>query len=164
MVAGHLLYFALVALHRPFLSFVLKGIGCEEDGKLPLTAITMRTKPVSVDAYLKEFSGEVREALDNIRSTIRRTIPDAVESISYGIPVYLINGTYAIYFAGFKNHVSVYPIPPGSEAFMKKIAPYRKGKGTLRFSLDNALPLTVISAVAKNGKKAALARTAKRKR
>jgi len=124
----------------------------------------MRAKPASVDAYLKGFSGEVRRALDSIRATILEVLPDAEETISYGIPVYKINGTYAIYFAGFKSHVSVYPIPPGSESFVKKIQPYQHGKGTLRSSLGEPLPLTLIAAVAKNGKKAALARTKKPKR
>jgi uncharacterized protein YdhG (YjbR/CyaY superfamily) len=124
----------------------------------------MRPKPASVDAYLKGFTGDVRKALDTIRETIRKAIPDATESISYGIPVYLINGTYAVYFAGFKNHISLYPVPPGSESFMKKIAPYRKSKGTLRFSPEEPLPIALIAAVAKNGKKDALARLAKRRR
>ncbi|HEX7015843.1 MAG TPA: DUF1801 domain-containing protein [Cyclobacteriaceae bacterium] len=124
----------------------------------------MRAKPASVDDYLTGFSGDVRKALYTIRATIRKAIPDAVESISYGIPVYLINGTYAVYFAGFKNHVSLYPVPPGSESFLKKIIPYQKSKGTLRFSPIEPLPLTLIAAVAKNGKKAALARSEKRKR
>ncbi|HEY8512445.1 MAG TPA: DUF1801 domain-containing protein [Cyclobacteriaceae bacterium] len=124
----------------------------------------MRPKPSSVDAYLKDFSGEVRKALDSIRATIREALPDGEETISYGIPVYKINGTYAIYFAGFKSHVSVYPIPPGSESFLKKIEPYQHGKGTLRFSLVKPLPLALIASVAKNGRKAARARTTKPKR
>ena len=125
---------------------------------------TMRAKPASVDAYLKSFSGEVRKALDTVRATIRKAIPDAEESISYGIPVYLINGTYAVYFAGFKNHVSLYPVLSGSESFMKKTLPYRAGKGTLRFPLKEPLPLALIAAVARNGKKEALARSVKRTR
>jgi uncharacterized protein YdhG (YjbR/CyaY superfamily) len=124
----------------------------------------MRAKPASVDAYLKSFSGEVRKALDTVRATIRKAIPDAEESISYGIPVYLINGAYAVYFAGFKNHVSLYPVLSGSESFMKKTLPYRAGKGTLRFPLKEPLPLALIAAVARNGKKEALARSVKRKR
>lgn len=124
----------------------------------------MRPRRASVDAYLKGFSGEVRRALDSVRATIQEALPDAEETISYGIPVYKINGTYAIYFAGFKNHVSVYPIPPGSESFLKKIQPYQHGKGTLRFSLSEPLPLPLIATVAKNGKKAAVARTQKPKR
>src|SRR5690606_54207 len=124
----------------------------------------MRAKPASVDAYLKSFSGEVRKALDTVRATIRKAIPDAEESISYGIPVYLINGTYAVYFAGFKNHVSLYPVLSGSESFMKKTLPYRAGKGTLRFPLKEPLPLALIAAVARNGKKDALALAVNRKR
>src|SRR5690606_9456409 len=142
-----------------FALYLLRESNCND----PWTD-TMRAKPATADAYLKSFSGEGRKALETVRTTIREAIPDAEESISYGIPVYLINGTYAVYFAGFKNHISLYPVLSGSESFMKKVLPYRAGKGTLRFSLKDPLPLALIAAVAKNGKKEALSRSAKRKR
>lgn len=102
----------------------------------------------TVDEYLANFSGETREKLDLIRKTIKEIAPpETGEKISYGIPTFTMNGKYLIYFAGYPNHVSIYPIPPADEAFEKELAPYVAGKGTLRFPLDKPLPLDLIRKV-----------------
>lgn len=75
---------------------------------------------------------------------------DAVEDISYGIPVFKLNDRYVIYFAGYSKHVSVYPVPGGSEAFEKMIAPYVKGRGTLQFKLSEPIPYNLIREVTDN--------------
>jgi uncharacterized protein YdhG (YjbR/CyaY superfamily) len=98
--------------------------------------------------YIKAFPKDTREKLQAIRQTIKKAAPGAVEAISYGIPVFRLKDTYLIYFAGYKNHVSVYPIPPASAALKKQIEPYVFSKGTLRFALDKPLPLGLIRKVA----------------
>ncbi len=72
-------------------------------------------------------------------------MPKAEETISYGIPTFKINGRYVIYFAGYKNHVSVYPAPRDNPEFKKELAEYKGGKGTVQFPLDKPLPLDLIS-------------------
>ena len=57
----------------------------------------------------------------------------------------MLNGKYLIYFAGWKNHISVYPVPTGSDEFNRKIAPYIAGKGTLKFPLDKPIPYKLIT-------------------
>jgi len=54
-----------------------------------------------------------------------------------------------IYFAGFKNHVSVYPAPRGTEQFKKELAAYEGGKGTVRFPLDQPIPYGLIKRIVK---------------
>lgn len=98
----------------------------------------------TVDEYLANFSGETKNKLDIIRKTIRETMPDADEKISYGIPSFTLNGKYFIYYAGYTKHVSLYPIPAKNEEFQKELAPYVAGKGTVRFALDKQLPLPLI--------------------
>ena len=53
-----------------------------------------------------------------------------------------------MYFAGWRSHISVYPIPETDEALDKKLAPYRSGKGTLKFPLDKSIPYKLIERVA----------------
>ena len=53
-----------------------------------------------------------------------------------------------MYFSGWKRHVSVYPIPDAGSELALKIAPYQSGKGTLKFPLDEPMPLDLIAAVA----------------
>jgi uncharacterized protein YdhG (YjbR/CyaY superfamily) len=85
--------------------------------------------------------------MENLRTNIRATAPEAVEKISYGIPTFTLNDTYLIYFAGWKNHISIYPIPAGNEAFNKEVARYMAGKGTLQFSYDKPLPYDLITKI-----------------
>jgi len=66
-------------------------------------------------------------------------------------------------FAGWKKHVSLYPIPAGSEAFNKEIKPYVDGKGTLKFPLDEPLPMKLIGKAIKLYVAANLKRTGKSK-
>ncbi len=102
----------------------------------------------SIDEYIASFPGETQKILEEIRATIKAVAPEAREKISYQIPAFELNGKNLIYFAGWKKHVSVYPIPPGDEAFEKEIAGYVDGKGTLKFSFNQPIPLKLIAQVA----------------
>ena len=104
----------------------------------------------SIDEYIATFPPDVQVILEELRATIRAAVPDAKETISYNIPTFTLNGTYLIYFAGWKKHISLYPIPVGSEAFNKEIAKYADGKGTLKFPLDKPIPLKLIGRIVKN--------------
>lgn len=74
----------------------------------------------SVDEYIGTFSGEVKDKLEEMRSIFREAAPDAEEAISYQIPTFKLNGKYVGYFAGFRDHVSFYPIPRDDEELEKK--------------------------------------------
>lgn len=102
----------------------------------------------TVDEYLENFSGETRKKLNTIRQMIKKEIPNGEESISYGIPTIKIDGKYVIYFAGYENHVSLYPLPKAEE-LQEAIKPYIAGKGTLKFPLNKPLPLELIEKVIK---------------
>ena len=49
-----------------------------------------------------------------------------------------------IYFAGYKQHIAVYPVPTGDAAFNEQAASYQTGKGTLRFPLAKPIPFDFI--------------------
>jgi uncharacterized protein YdhG (YjbR/CyaY superfamily) len=103
----------------------------------------------SIDEYIASFPAETQKILEEIRATIKATAPDAKEKISYQIPTFELNGRNLVHFAGWKKHVSLYPIPAGDEAFKKEIAQYVAGKGTLKFPLDEPVPLELIGEVVK---------------
>ena len=98
----------------------------------------------SIDDYIAGFPDDVQEVLQQIRATIRDAAPDAEETISYGIPTFRLNGTYLVYFAGYRKHVSVYPAPVGNAEFAAEMAVYGSGKGTAKFPLDRPIPQDVI--------------------
>ncbi len=103
----------------------------------------------TIDAYIADFPDDVRPILEKIRTTIRKAAPDAIESISYRIPTFKLNGTYLIYFAGFKNHVSVYPILSECPEFEDELTQYRSGRGTAKFPLNRPVPFPLIEKIVK---------------
>ena len=110
---------------------------------------TARRAAKDIDEYIDRFPEDVQNVLHKIRALINEVVPDAEEKISYQIPTFTLNGSYLIYFAGFKNHVSVYPAPRGTEQFKKELAAYEGGKGTVRFPLDQPIPYGLIKRIVK---------------
>ena len=111
---------------------------------------TDATQPVSIDAYIAGFPAPVRSVLRQVRATIRKAVPSAEETISYRIPTYKLHGRPVIYFAGWKEHYSLYP--SGSRivaTFAKELAPYEVEKGTIRFPLTARVPVKLIAGIAK---------------
>lgn len=98
----------------------------------------------SVDEYIKTFPVEVQSLLGNIRAVIRENGSNAVESISYGMPAYKLNGKPLVYFAAFKNHIGFYATPSGHETFSKELSAYKQGKGSVQFPLNEAIPYELI--------------------
>ena len=101
-------------------------------------------KPIDIDAYIAEFPKEIQAVLEQVRSVIQTTAPTAVETISYGMPAFKLNGKSLVYFAAFKNHIVFYALPSGNEAFKKELASYKIGKGSIQFPLSEQMPLELI--------------------
>lgn len=87
--------------------------------------------------------------LSDIRQTIKETAPEAVESISYGMPAYKLNNKPLVYFAGYKNHIGFYPTPSGIESFDSDLAKYKYAKGSVQFPINEPMPLALIKKIVK---------------
>jgi uncharacterized protein YdhG (YjbR/CyaY superfamily) len=98
----------------------------------------------TVDAYMASLPEDVRALLEKVRQVILTQLPQGVEKISYGIPAVTVDGSYVVYFSGWKRHISLYPRPTGDALFQKETEPYVGGKGTLRFPLDEPIPYALI--------------------
>jgi uncharacterized protein YdhG (YjbR/CyaY superfamily) len=105
----------------------------------------------SVDGYIASQPKEVQRLLERVRATIAKAVPGAEEQISYGIPAFKLHGRPVLYFAGWKQHYSLYPsTAPLIAAFRKELAPYEvNNKGTIRFPLSEPVPVKLIAALAK---------------
>jgi len=108
-----------------------------------------KTNFQSIDEYISACPPDSQAYLRQIRKLIHTLVPDAKERISYQIAAFERNGKNLIHFAGWKKHVSLYPVPAGSEAFERQVRPYVDGKGTLKFPLDEPLPIKLIERVIK---------------
>jgi uncharacterized protein YdhG (YjbR/CyaY superfamily) len=109
------------------------------------------THPRNIDEYIANFPPAVQRVLDRVRSTIRKAVPHAEETISYRIPAYKLHGRTMLYFAGWKQHYSLYPSNDRLvAAFKKALAPYEvNDKGTIRFPLSGPVPVKLIEGIAK---------------
>lgn len=106
--------------------------------------------PATVTEYLASVPPKARKALRQIRSAIIKGAPGIEERISYGIPTFTLDGKYLLYMAAFKEHVSIYPATAGMMAkYGKQLTPHRAGAGTLRFGLDEPLPVGLITKLAR---------------
>jgi uncharacterized protein YdhG (YjbR/CyaY superfamily) len=97
-----------------------------------------------IDEYIAGFPEKTQQLLAEMREIIESAAPQAHPGWGYGVPAYDVGGTHAVYFAGFKNHVGLYPTPSGMEAFAEELADSDTAKGTVRFSLDEPLPADLI--------------------
>jgi uncharacterized protein YdhG (YjbR/CyaY superfamily) len=103
-----------------------------------------RSTAVSIDQYIAEFPPGTQKLLQEVRTVIRAAAPDAIETISYAIPTFDLNGKHLVHFAGFKKHIGFYPVPSAMEAFEEELKPYKSGKGSAQFPLDQPLPKDLI--------------------
>jgi uncharacterized protein YdhG (YjbR/CyaY superfamily) len=107
------------------------------------------TTPATVSEYIASAPPKARKALKQIRSAIKKAAPDIKERISYRIPTFHLDGKYLLYVAAFKDHVSIYPATASMMAkYGEQLKPHRSGAGTLRFALEEQLPLGLITKLA----------------
>jgi uncharacterized protein YdhG (YjbR/CyaY superfamily) len=99
----------------------------------------------SVEEYISSFPPEVQTVLQTARKTIRAAAPGAQESISYAIPTFSVDGRPVVYLAGWKKHISIYPIPELDENLELQLAPYLSGKGTVKIPMEKPIPYELIT-------------------
>lgn len=102
----------------------------------------------SIDEYIATFPEEVQVILIELRAVIKASAPDAEEKISYQMPTFALKGNL-VYFAAFKNHIGFYPTPSGIQAFKHELSVYEGAKGSIKFPIDEPLPLDLISKIVK---------------
>lgn len=101
----------------------------------------------NVDDYINQFDGETKQRLRQIRDIVTSEVPAAEEDIIYSLVGYRLNKKPLIYFGGFTNHIGLYAMPTGHEAFAEEFAAYKQGKGSVQFPLDQPLPTALIRRV-----------------
>jgi uncharacterized protein YdhG (YjbR/CyaY superfamily) len=98
--------------------------------------------------HIDSFSPEIQERLILLYQTIKEIVPQAEESIKYGIPTFVLNGNL-VHFSGYKNHIGFYPAPSGLKAFADEISKYKNSKGAVQFAHNQELPVELIKKIVK---------------
>ena len=94
----------------------------------------------AIDEYISTFPEETQAVLEKVRQAIHHAAPEAVETISYGMPTFDLNGKHLVFFAGWEHHISLYPTPAGDEAFQQELSHYKRVKSTVQFPLEKPIP------------------------
>ena len=105
-------------------------------------------KYASVDDYMAQLPDDRREAMEQLRSTIRAAAPEAEEAISYNMPAFRVDGRFLVSYEAFKRHYSLFPWSDQMvEELGDAVKPYAVGKGTLRFPADEPIPLDLVTRI-----------------
>jgi uncharacterized protein YdhG (YjbR/CyaY superfamily) len=100
---------------------------------------------MTVDEYIAAQPPERRGALHDLRRVVLEAVPDATESISYGMPTYRLPNGHPVYFAGWTHHVSLHDIPRLDPDLEREVGPYRSGKDTLKFANAERIPFDLVA-------------------
>jgi uncharacterized protein YdhG (YjbR/CyaY superfamily) len=104
--------------------------------------------PDSIDAYLATLPADQREALQRLRVQIAGLLPGAEETISYGMPAFKLDGRAVVWFAGWKDHCSIYPLTDTFRAAnADALKAYGRTKGSLHFTPDAPLPDALVESL-----------------
>ena len=104
------------------------------------------TTPKDIDEYIAGYPKEIQKFLQEVRATIKKAAPQAVEVISYAMPAFKMNGLL-VWFAAHSKHIGFYPKASGIEAFKKELSEFKWAKGTVQFPFDKQIPLDLITKI-----------------
>ena len=103
-----------------------------------------------VDKHLKKFEIGQRAILQNLREMIAAELPNATETIKYGIPTFVIEGIGIIGYDGYKNHNSLFPYSGSTTSLLKaELALYEQTKGSIHFAFDKRFPKPLLKKIIK---------------
>jgi uncharacterized protein YdhG (YjbR/CyaY superfamily) len=106
------------------------------------------TPTAQIDATLAALPADQRAALQALRETIAAAAPEAVDTISYGMPAFRYHGRALVAYAAFRAHCSLFPMSSALiEAHRYELGGFATAKGTLRFTPDRPLPSDLVERI-----------------
>ncbi|WP_203712063.1 iron chaperone [Asanoa siamensis] len=110
----------------------------------------MGSKPKTIDEYLSDVDPARRAELERIRALVKKLVPEAEEAIYYGMPALKYKKRALVYFTASKKHMSFMPSSWAIEEHTDKLAGYETTEHSIKFTLDNPLPDTLIETLVRN--------------
>ncbi|HVH15430.1 MAG TPA: DUF1801 domain-containing protein [Candidatus Angelobacter sp.] len=112
----------------------------------------------NVEEYIATAPIAVQSKLRQVRAAIRAVAPDAVESISYGMPFYSYKGEAGfkgrlVYFGLLKASIALYMRPQDIEPYVTEASEYKSTKSALQFPLDQEIPVSLVQKLVRQAMK-----------
>ncbi len=105
-------------------------------------------KEKSLAAFYKALPKTHAPALKKLRAQIKKLYPTAVEQISYGMPLFKLDGKPLGGVQAAKNHSAIFVWSGTALRPLKKmLAGYDTSTGTVRFPPQKPPPLKVVKAI-----------------
>lgn len=104
--------------------------------------VTDKQSP-DVDSYLSKLPDDRRATLETLRGMILQAVPQAKETMQYGMPVFEYEGGM-FGLAAQKNYLSLYMAVTVVEKHRAELPGLSIGKSCIRFKRLDQLPLEVI--------------------
>ena len=105
-------------------------------------------KPQTIDEYIALQDESVQPKLNEIRSILRKALPEAEERISWSMPTYW-KGRNIIHFAASKKHLGLYPGGDATAEFASELEGFDVSKGTIRIPYGTEIPSGLIARIAR---------------
>ena len=121
-----------------------------------------KQQPTTINEYIADFPKDVQERMEKVRAAIKKAAPRAEEAIKYQMPTFVLAGNL-IHFAGYQNHIGLYPGSSPIEKFKDELSQYKTSKGTVQLPLDKPVPVGLIGRITKFCVERNLARAAAKK-
>ncbi len=103
---------------------------------------------VEVDSYLAGVPEPQRSTLAAVRATLEGLLPDAEQTISYGVPTFKVNGKGVAGFAAYSKHCGYLPMSGSvTAAIADRLAAFSITKGSVKFASDAPLPEPIVEAL-----------------
>jgi uncharacterized protein YdhG (YjbR/CyaY superfamily) len=109
--------------------------------------MTDKQRFTTMEAYISTFPEEIQAVLEHVRQAIHHAAPEVAETMSYGMPTFDLGGKHLVFFAGWKQHLSLYPLPAGDAAFQQELARYKTARGSIQFPLHKPIPYDFVERI-----------------
>ncbi len=108
------------------------------------------TPSPDVARFLAQWPRPVQNQLDVLRSAILAAAPEAVEGISYGVPVYKLGGKPVVFFGAAAQHATLHMVGPAFfQAHPAAVKGYKLGVGSIQFPHDKPIPVALVMRLVK---------------
>jgi len=104
-----------------------------------------------IDNYLQKIEPAKRQELERIRKIAKQVVPDATETISYGMPTMQYKGKSFLGFDAHAKHIGIYPFGGEEiEVFKDKLKDFELSKGAIRVPFDKPIPAILLKEIIKH--------------